>query len=461
MSPTRPRALRSLLAASAAAGLAAGCGGRGLPSQVAVPTDPTPLAKCQVAASQSSPLVTEWQATEKARLEGLLAQGGVAVRYSGCEMTLLEGCRLEGSYAFQRTTLSTDVLEIRNADELYAKLPLGAASLEGELRRSGRLAIRTTISGQMVFRGDPMRLPAGGTCAGATHMITAISIGAFKMLSGGVVGAGGGVELAGAGTGGKVSRAEEVLKEAGTPERCREAVEGAAQPDCSSPIQVFLVPLPEQPPTPAPAPQASAPPEPQLPPPPAPPPQGAPIQEVGPTPQWPPMQWAPPSQQQNAVYVRFPAAPEGKWTLEEGSGAALCQLPCALWLLRDRDYVLRRDGEGSSVNLPALAGVPGIQTEVELLPPRGSKVLGILGIAAGGASVIAGMALFLGGALEEMGPAPGLLVSTGGLGLTTGGIIYTVYSRSNYKPVYRTGAGDRSAPAPHVGIGPGGIAGAF
>jgi hypothetical protein len=413
-----------------------------------VPGDPTPLAKCQVAASQSSPLVTEWPATEKARLEGLLAHGGVAVRYSGCEMTLLDGCRLEGRYAFQRTTLSTDMLEIRNADELYAKLPLGATSLEGELSRSGRLSIRTTISGQMVFQGDPTRLPAGGTCAGATHVITAISIGAFKMLSGGAVGAGGGVELGGAGAGGKVSRAEAVLKQSGTPERCGEAIEGTAQPDCSSPIQVFLVPLPES--SPAPAPQASAPPRgSEVPSPAMPPPQGEPVQQ------------GPPVTQQNAVYVRLPAVPEGKWTLEERSGATLCQLPCSTWLARYRDYGIRRDDGESRIDLPALTRVPGIQAEVEFQPPRGSKVLGIVGIAVGGASVFGGLTLFLVGALEDMGPLPGVLLSTGGLGITTGGIIYTLYSRSNYKPVYRASAGDRGAPGPRVGVGPGGIVGAF
>jgi hypothetical protein len=173
------------------------------------------------------------------------------------------------------------------------------------------------------------------------------------------------------------------------------------------------------------------------------------------------MQQGPPLMQQNAVYVRLPAVPEGKWTLEERSGATLCQLPCSTWLARDRDYGIRRDGGESRVDLPALTRVPGIQTEVEFQPPRGSKVLGIVGIAVGGASVFGGLTLFLVGALEDMGPLPGVLLSTGGLGITTGGIVYTVYSRSNYKPVYRASAGDRGAPGPRVGVGPGGIVGAF
>lgn len=446
------RPARPLLVVAVTGGLAAACGGPGLSARTAVPEDPTPLTKCQVAAGQSSPLVTEWPAAEKARLEGLIAQGGVAVRYSGCEMTLLDGCKLEGSYAFQRTTLSTDMLEIRNADELYARLPLGAASLEGELDRTGRLAIRTTISGQLLFRGDPSRLPAGGVCAGATHVITAISIGAFKMLSGGAVGGGGGVRVAGAGAGGRVSRAEEMLKQAGAPERCAEAADGAASADCSSPIQVFLTPLPEQPAA------VSAPPEPAPPPVPAPPSpwQGAPPMS--------PLQGAsPPAQQQNAVYVRIPAVPDGAWTLHAKFGGAVCQLPCSVWLAREKGYFLQRDGEGARVDLPSLERVPGVETDVALLPPRGSKALGIIGISAGGVAVIAGLVVFLDGALDEQGPAPGLLLSTAGLALTTGGIIYTVYSRSNYKPVYRAGAWEPGAPGSQVriGVGLGKIIGAF
>ena len=169
------------------------------------------------------------------------------------------------------------------------------------------------------------------------------------------------------------------------------------------------------------------------------------------------------AQQQNAVYVRIPAVPDGAWTLHAKFGGAVCPLPCSVWLSREKGYFLQRDGEGSRVDLPSLERVPGIETDVELQPPRGSKVLGIIGISAGGAGVIAGMVLFLAGALEEMGPAPGLLVSTGGLGLTTGGIIYTVYSRSNYKPVYRAGAWEPGAPGSQVriGVGLGGIVGAF
>src|SRR5689334_15917374 len=68
-----------------------------------LPRAPAEQAKCRVAASQSSPLVTEWPASEKANLEVLLRNGTVAVAYSGCSMRLLPECRVKGEYHWQRT----------------------------------------------------------------------------------------------------------------------------------------------------------------------------------------------------------------------------------------------------------------------------------------------------------------------------------------------------------------------
>ena len=86
---------------------------------------------------------------------------------------------------------STDVIEIRNADELYAKMPLGAVSLEGELQRSGRIAVQTTASGQLQLANfEPTSVPKSPECEGATHVVGALSVGAFKLRSGGAARAG-------------------------------------------------------------------------------------------------------------------------------------------------------------------------------------------------------------------------------------------------------------------------------
>src|SRR6266545_378847 len=84
--------------------------------------------RCRTGAGRSNPLVTEWPASEKANLEALLRGGAVAVEYTGCSMRVLTTCRLPGSYGWLRTTPSSDVVEIDDVDQLYAKLPLGAVS---------------------------------------------------------------------------------------------------------------------------------------------------------------------------------------------------------------------------------------------------------------------------------------------------------------------------------------------
>jgi hypothetical protein len=96
-------------------------------SQAPLPEVPSELARCKVSASQERPLVTEWPASEKANLESQLQRGGVVVSYSGCKMRVLSQCVAQGNYRWTRTTPATDYIEIKNEDELYAKLPLGAA----------------------------------------------------------------------------------------------------------------------------------------------------------------------------------------------------------------------------------------------------------------------------------------------------------------------------------------------
>jgi hypothetical protein len=233
------------LAAAALTSACFGTGGEGM--RATAPSVPSELAKCKVAASHENPLVTEWPASEKANLEARLREGTVVVSYSGCAMKLLPQCRVQGNYGFRRTTTSTDVIEIHDSDELYAKLPLGAVSLEGELERSGRLAVQTTVSGQLELRGWNRSVPEDPACTGATHVMGALSVGAFKLRSGGTVSAkgGAGVPVVGAASAG-TSSSESLLKEAGSPEACKDSTNDSPSAECNSPIQIFLWPLPKE-----------------------------------------------------------------------------------------------------------------------------------------------------------------------------------------------------------------------
>ncbi len=221
--------------------LAGGCGFDPVPRAQAPELD-TGQAKCQVASGNANPLVTEWPASEKANLELRLREGGVAVAYAGCELRLIPDCHLGGYYFWQRTTVASDAFEVRSADDLYAKLPLGAVSLEGELNRSGRLAMRTTVSGQLRLTAVAA-VPQGQGCGAATHVVSAMSVGAFTLRSGGALGVRAGADTPVGGIGAGTESQESMVREAGDPDRCQGATAQGAHPECASPIQLFLVPL--------------------------------------------------------------------------------------------------------------------------------------------------------------------------------------------------------------------------
>ncbi len=247
-----------LLIFAAAASLT-GCAGALLPritsSDIQV-HDPSSAARCTVAATHSEPLVTEWSASSKARLESLLNEtvagtdsAAVAVQYTGCELKIIDGCRPHATYDWSRTTISRDAIEIHDANELYAKLPLGAAGLEAALTRSGRLTVQTTVAGQIKVDRTKLDLEAtsqDATCAAATHVIGSVTIGAFKMIAGGQAHASAGASFAGVGAGAANTRAERLLKEAGSDADCAGTTKDTPHDGCRSPLQLFLVEIPNR-----------------------------------------------------------------------------------------------------------------------------------------------------------------------------------------------------------------------
>jgi hypothetical protein len=317
---------------------------------------PTSQARCKVAASRDNPLVTEWPASEKANLEALLRQGSVVVAYSGCSLRVLPQCRVRGSYQWRRTTTSTDMVEIRDSDELYAKLPLGAASLEGELQRSGRLAVQTTVSGQMQLTSyDPRGTAQGGYCQGATHVVSALSVGAFKLHSGGAATAGGSAGIAGIGAGAKSSSEQVTMREAGTPARCEQSTDAAPHAECASPIQIFLQPLPTT------------------------------IADRGPP---------------GTVKVKFqPVRPMERWDVMSGEDQTLCTTPCERWVDPGVPYTLKHDpgwwARNEYFDIPDLRPFASEEKlEISIEPRNSAKLVGgILTTVFGGIGALTGLAL--------------------------------------------------------------------
>lgn len=354
------------------------CGGAGTVPRARAPALSDDEARCREAARRETPLLTEWSSAEKANLQARLNSGAMAVEYTGCNMRPLPACNLRGTYRFQRTTLSSDVVDIRSEDELFTKLPLGAVNLEGELARSGHLQVRTTVSGQYMLEGMSAEdVPDYGACAQATHILNGISIGSFQLQSGDQIQASASVEILERGGGATTASSESVLRQAGNPQSCSESTDEAPHLDCSSPIQAFLVPLPRF------------------------------------------------ARERGAGTVKATFATGDStvaWELRSDQ-KFVCRTPCSLWINPGDSYEFRKENgvELTTIPVPDLRPYAGAgQVEVVAYDRKAGRfITGIALTGVGGGFMFMGGFLALAGALGE---EQGLAIAgatTAGLGLVT------------------------------------------
>lgn len=203
--------------------------------------DPEDQAKCSVMKSAKEPLIIEWPATQRAKLEAMAGRGAIAVRYDGCEMEVMAGCRVPRGYAYTATTRQKERINIKDEDELYARLPLGAARLSANLEKAGELNVSMTIVGTFeTDRSLVHRDELEGACGGATHVVDALIVGAFEFYAGAQaeVGAEGGVGEVGAGA--KSAAEKSMLRTAGEEKSCETSTDSdEAPPDgCGALLRV-------------------------------------------------------------------------------------------------------------------------------------------------------------------------------------------------------------------------------
>ncbi len=341
-------------------------------------------------------MLVEWSGTEKANLEANLHRGAIAVEYTGCEMRLLVGCQLPGQYVWQKTTTTTDVLDIDNADELHAALPLGVWDLEGALSQTGRLSVHTTSAGQMTLKGANVQdVPLGGSCSQATHLLQAVSIGAFRLDAGGAVQGSAGASVQQAGVGGSTKSHESVLRKAGDPASCDQSTTEAPHAGCRSPLQAFLVPL------------------------------------SGATPR------VPKSEQLRVTFVSSNA--DLVWEVRR-SNETLCTTPCTRWVDPAQTFRLRSyDGDGQpsaggyKVDLPALGKYGAGQAVVVQAEPRkrGRFALGIVATSIGGLLALFGGFATLAADDDRSLSDSGLKTLGVGAGLMTLGVVGIITSAAD------------------------------
>lgn len=208
--------------------------------------------RCDSGEATSSPFVVEWDATDLSTFEAKASRDIVFVKYESCSIEMLYGCSdngIPGRYGrYQEPTFTSGTVEsftMANQDEVWAKLPLGAAEFGGSIQVGESLELQYFVSGAVNATRNYVERPAladNPRCAGATHFVSAYNLGAFALLA--HKGASGDVTVGvkgGIGGGASTTNASSNLKQGGSLESCTTE----AQRQCRVPIRLVLQPIDE------------------------------------------------------------------------------------------------------------------------------------------------------------------------------------------------------------------------
>lgn len=201
-------------------------------------------SKCGTAENDWRPLLVEWSAADRAALESRIGVGLVAARVTGCDIQILPACEGPSRYVYTAITPKLDTVRMRNADELQATIPFGAARFGANLARSGELSVRMNVVGiyaaeQASVRAEDMK----GSCDAATHVITGFAAGAFELTAGAAAAVGAGASFGGVGADGKSTSSREMLNKDGDEAACARSQTTDPKPPegCGAVLRLSLV----------------------------------------------------------------------------------------------------------------------------------------------------------------------------------------------------------------------------
>ena len=146
--------------------------------------------QCSAVRPQTEPDLMAWDSGSRANLKTLREEGLAVVHYEaeGCnvKLELLPHCIVERAYKYTPYS-SNEHKTAHNANELFAQLPVGAASFTGKIK--GGRALRTDYMLAGMYSIPPastvkMSDLKGAGCERATHVVSAIHVGGFAMVSG-------------------------------------------------------------------------------------------------------------------------------------------------------------------------------------------------------------------------------------------------------------------------------------
>lgn len=203
--------------------------------------------ECLDTGGQSRFLVVDWDSVDRASIEARAARGLVVVRYEGCKMDVLARCNVKGSphYDYVGLTPKKDNVTMRDSAEVYANIPVYAAKFDAKLAHSGSLDVNMTIVGQLDTARGARRDELEGECDGATHVVSAITVGSFEFTASNANEGSASVTVLGAGAGAKGAQSHEVLNKDGDEAECGKATGDDKKPPfgCGALLRLEVVPI--------------------------------------------------------------------------------------------------------------------------------------------------------------------------------------------------------------------------
>jgi len=174
---------------------------------------------CESVASQPRLVTADWTAENRADLEAIARHGVAVVRRDGCQTQVLRDCSAPGKYQFVADRPKTETRTIRTSEELYAVLPTSARQLDYVRDRERQIELTTVAVGQYRVDRDAFApSDLSGSCEGATHVVTAMTVGAFSLAAGVA-------DKRTLDTGGQAESCNHAESTADPPRTCRELIE--------------------------------------------------------------------------------------------------------------------------------------------------------------------------------------------------------------------------------------------
>lgn len=217
-----------------------------------------PRTTCDPNEVDDDRFVVDWSALERGKLEAATRRTVVPVRVEGCVMRVVLGCTVKRPYTFVATSRQREVMQLRDRDEIAARLPFLAARVGAGLTRASTLDVTMTVVGRYESGPTPITTAdlEGDGCDAVTHVAAGVSVGAFAIATGNMTAVDGSAEIAHA----SHARERRRLDAAGVEASCENARRADTAPpdDCAIPLRLELVAVgapkaakaPSPPPTP-------------------------------------------------------------------------------------------------------------------------------------------------------------------------------------------------------------------